>query len=209
MKQIIIYFMALVAAVSAAGRTPADFFTAPGADGVFPELTQNSRMDMMDYFKAGQVREVSNYYEGKSRLLRADSVAVSVAVGTGARVDLFVISDGADTTLMVVETLELPQKDSAISFYNADWQPVRRTLLPRYVMADWLTRAGEGNRAEVERRIPFILAVATYDPVGKLLRLFNTLEEYFPAEGDKAFLAENIRKALVYRWNKGKFSLEK
>lgn len=209
MKYAFLYFLMLFAAFGASARDAGSFFTDAGADAAFPELTQLNRMDMMDYFRAGQVRDITNYYDGSARMVRADSAVVTVQTARGCVVDLYVIADRKDTTLMVVETLSLPQKDSRVKFYNADWQPIATIVLPAYTLSDWLTEAGRKSRAEVERRIPFVLAVASFNPETGVLCLTNTLEGYFPDEDDKAFVAEMVRKSLLFRWNKGKFKLQK
>lgn len=200
---------ALCTALCGHARDAKAFFADEGASAAFSEIGATERLDMLDYFAAGQEHPVANIYSGRSRLLRADSAAVSVEVAHGVVVDMYVLPAGRDTVLMVVETVELPQKDSNIAFYGADWRPLKKSPLPKYVLSDWLSLAGSKERDEVERRLPFILAQAVYNPDTQVLRLSNTMDEYFVDDEDKAFVAQNLRKSLAYTWKNGKFVLEK
>lgn len=200
---------ALCVTLCAQARDAIAFFTAEGAEAAFPEIERTERLDMIDYFTAGQEHNVSNTYGGRSRLMRATPEAVTAQVAPGVVVDLYVIPAGRDTLLMTVETVEVPQKDSNVAFYDAGWQKISKSPLPKYVLADWLTLSGAKERDEVERRLPFVLALAVYNPDTRVLRFSNTMDEYFVDDEDKAFVAQNLRKSLAYRWKGNKFVLEK
>lgn len=192
-------------AATAAPRDAISFFTHSGADAAFPEISANRRLDMIDYLQAGQLRAMENNMHGQAQLIEADSIHVSLTPAAYTRTDLYLLPGAADTLLMVIETLQLPQPDSRITFYNTDWTPCARQPLTPPVLTDWLTDAGAKDRAATEQRLPFILASATYSPATQTLTLTNTLADYYPDAADRKFISRNIRPDLTYRWTGSRF----
>lgn len=186
-----------------------EFFTSEASNSIFPELTVADRLDMSDYYDAGQEHSIKDYYNGMAKIVKADSTHVSMQIGGSVVVDLFQLQDGDKLIYMAVETLELPQRDSAIKFYNTDGKPVKKTVLTQPVLGDWLTVFGKKNIKDVYRLIPFITAQARYNPATGMLTFRHTLDDSYADEHDKAFIAENLRTHVVYTWKNGKFILEK
>lgn len=202
---LILLTAAALASTAAPPRDAISFFTHSGADTAFPEISANRRLDMIDYLQAGQLRAMENNMHGQAQLIEADSMHISLTPAAYTRTDLYLLPGPADTLLMIVETLQLPQPDSRITFYNTDWTPCQRQPLTPPVLTDWLTDAGAKDRADTEQRLPFILASATYSPATQTLTLTNTLADYYPDAADRKFISRNIRHTLTYRWTGTRF----
>lgn len=207
------YIIALAFSISMATATAAaglrDFFASDASNAIFPELTVADRLDMLDYYDAGQEHPVKDYYNGTANIVTADSTHLSLRIGGSVTVDLFQLSDGNKPTYMVIETLELPQKDSDVKFYSSDGKVLKKSVLNRPVLADWLTEFGKKNIKDVHRLIQFITAQARYNPSNGMLTFRHTLDDSYADEHDKAFIAENLRTHVAYTWNNGKFIQEK
>lgn len=204
----VLYILMLVF-ISAEARTAADFFvTAPHS--VVPYLSTNDRMDMLDYFRSNLPpkttnslgRSVSIDYESESlvRFLAGDSITMEVGV----------VARGRDTLLVVVETLPLSVPDSRVAIYDAKWRPYKKQPVLAPALSDWLTAEGHRRAAEVEDGIPFVTAIARFDPLSMSLVFTNTLSEYFaPRDTDAQALVALLKPSLTFTLNSGLLRVKK
>lgn len=98
-------------------------------DSVMPYLTENNRLDMIDFMQAGMRAEVTNKLGGKSVMtfLSADSLSIDMS----AVMVVSVSFSGANRTsangepLIKVEKTYSPetkkQSEVVIDFYSSDW----------------------------------------------------------------------------------------
>ena len=197
----------LVAVLTAGARSVTDFFTAEGADNVLGLVDRTTRLDMMDYFNSGIAHASANTLGGQASVTAIDSLGrwMSYSPAQGIGEQIAVLDAGKDTVLMVIETLPLPQPDSRISFYDAEWQPLAKRPLAAPVLADWLTADGEAHRQEVEAMLPFMMAAATYNPDTRTLTLAHSMDAYLANKDDKANLQKWLRPSLSYSLKGRKF----
>lgn len=136
LRPIIIALAALLASATAGARTALDFFVEMPPE-VFNMLSRTSRLDMIDYYNAGLSTGSNNAMGGKSRILKADSLAVDFLVSKSSLATLAVIPNGGDTVIAFIETVKLPTPDSSLRFFRADgWKPL---AVEMPVMADFLS----------------------------------------------------------------------
>lgn len=198
--------MLLTVALGAAGRNVLQFFAMPEADGALPLLDTNTRLDMLDYFMSDIRRPTSNLLGGEAIITGADSLMLTFETGRGIDMQVAVLVSGRDTTLMVIETLYLPQADSRIGFYNTDWTPREGRVLAEPELGNWLTTLGRSEREDVERMVPFMLWRSTWDPATGLLTLRHSMSDYFFGEEDRAAVDRWLRPALRYRLKGKRFT---
>lgn len=103
------------------------FRTIP--DSLLPTLSQNNRLDMLDFMDSSMKAEVDNLLGGKSEmtLLTADSITVQVS---GAlKVSLLMMTptepiDSCKHVIAMVRTygIEARQLESTVAYYSPGWQ---------------------------------------------------------------------------------------
>jgi hypothetical protein len=207
MNKFIAILITLAVAITAQGRNVADFFKLEKADNAIPLLSQNTRLDMVDYFDNGLPHTSSNNMDGSARIISADNNTINFEITSETPCALSMITAKSDTILMMVETIKLPQSDSNISFYSKNWEALKREAFTAPKLADWLTATGKSEREDVEIWLPFMLWQAEY--ANNTLTLTNTLNEYYVDESDLAKLSKWILPKLTYRYNGKKFVLAK
>ena len=176
-------FMLPVAALSqdepAAASKAVDFFNSAPLD-VAGNLSQISRLDMVDYFVSGSTFKSENQLGAKVALKSLgdemvvwqddDSVSTAIVVLPSA-------SPRADTLLMVIRTIGGPMPDSEVSFYDSGWNEIRDLRgFPRPALKDWVKPAGRRMLAEIGETLPFMLATAGYDAETRTLTLTNLMD---------------------------------
>lgn len=218
MRHILTLIIVLTAMQAHAQLTAAKCFVdAP--DEVMPMLPRNTRLDMLDYYRAGSDRHSTNIFEGDSRILAIDSVDGSSSVvfesGTGLRGQIFVLNaDSAEPLIGVVETVDTPLPDSSLRIYDKTWQcigsllalPNATVAVPSPKLADWLKHSSD--RSAVAESLPFVMATYEYVPSRRALVLKHSMEGYFEkTEGDKVL--SKIKPQLTYVWDGKQFKPSK
>ena len=123
MRRLLSILLLSVALMPLAGeaRTVADLFaTEPGT--LFPMLTRTNRLDMVDYYRSGQIVPIVNNLMGGSTLLELDSTYLKVQTSGSRVVEMLMRKVGKDTVVTVIETVTTPVPDSRLSQWNSHWQ---------------------------------------------------------------------------------------
>ena len=123
MRRLLTILLLSVALSPLAGeaRTVADLFaTEPGT--LFPMLTRTNRLDMVDYYRSGQIVPIVNNLMGASTLLELDSTYLKVQTSGSRVVEMLMRKVGKDTVVTVIETVTTPVPDSRLTQWNSHWQ---------------------------------------------------------------------------------------
>lgn len=181
---------------------------AKAPQSVFPLLDTNTRLDMIDYFRAGMKTESKNALGGGSALLDLSDASMRVKMSDASVDQVFLLpTAGADTIIGVIRTVATPGHDSSMTLYTSKWQSVpaaQKFSAP--VLRDWVTDAS--HLPDVEAVVPFMLTGYSYDPATSTLTLTNNL---------KGFLSEDIYEmvsaymlpSLTYSWDGRRFTRRK
>lgn len=104
-------------------------------DSLLPSLSQNNRLDLIDFHLSGMKAEVENRFGGTSRMTSLTVDSLSLSLSECKRVDmlLFTLEDSIETGSQVVVFAETFLVDTlygetVIRFYTTDWQPITRPL---------------------------------------------------------------------------------
>lgn len=186
-----------------AQRTAADFFTEAPAK-LFPLLDQNTRLDMVDYYKSNLATPSNNKLDGKSVITDMKPESVSVRMTPASSVQIAVLPASSDSVVMVISTVSTPGKDSSAAFYTTAWeeQPAEK-YFSKPEWKDWIVKGGSVD--EVTMQVPFMLASYVYDPATKTLTLTNNLETFLD-ETIYEMISPSLKKSLTYTWNGKKFT---
>ncbi len=217
-KAILLIIIGFTAMHAQAQLTAAKCF-ADAPDDILPMLARNTRLDMLDYYRAGSDRQSTNIFGGNSRILAIDSVAGGSSLtfegGSGIRAQIFVLNaDSPDPLIGIIETVDTPMPDSSLRIYDKNWQCVGSLLLPAGKgiavpapkLADWLIRPADSDN--VAGHLPFVMATYAYDPASRTLSVKHSMDAYFePSEGAKVL--DKIKSQLTYAWDGRQFKPKK
>ena len=97
-------------------------------DSLLPLLSQNNRLDMLDFMEAGMEAEVTNLLNGRSvmTLLTADSLSVQLT--EASRLDLKLVQPAAHGVGPIVRVIytygnDTELADRRVKDYTRDWVP--------------------------------------------------------------------------------------
>lgn len=206
-SRLLLSFFILAACLTAAARTAADFFVeAPNKAMML--FDKNLRMDMLDYFKAGQRRDVSFFdKEGGSHIVALSDSSLTIVVGKRGTIQLAMIPMRSDTVIAIVETVATPAPNSIITVYNAS-NPQRQTTVAMPGPETFI-RPDIAKEAKGKELPPFMLASAVYEPETQRFILKPTIASYY-TDADRpetvGMMVDSL--AWIYKGN-GRFVVDK
>lgn len=170
---------------------------------VFQLISTNTRMDMIDYYKAGMDRVSANEAGGECMLLGLEPESVTLKAGTDITYQFFVLEGKAKPYIGVIETLSTPGDESMVRFYTSDWTPVdmkKKGMFSAPRLSDWMISDDKATRAEAAETLPFILTSYAYDPSTQTLTVTNNMGSYYhPTDTPEAL--KQLKHTITYKWD--------
>lgn len=153
-KKLILIIAVMTLSLSASAQIKmADVFrTMP--DSIVRLLTNNDRMDLLDFAESNMTAKVTNRLDGKSTLniLTDDYLHLTVTTLSSLQMRLFPLSDGRQA-VVVVKTVAGPAKDSVLKIYTADWSEqldVKQHVIAPSLDAYWTKPLDEMTEEELQ-----------------------------------------------------------
>lgn len=209
MKKHLLTLALMGAALTGMAQTSAaDLFTS-APQNVFPLLDQNTRLDMVDYYKNGMSTPSQNSLDGCSLITEMTPASLTVKMTDSSAMQIMELKGSKGTVVALISTVATPGLDSNIKFFDSDWKPLpTESYFVKPGWKEWLTDSGRQNQDEVTMQVPFMLASYRIDPESGTLTLTNNLSHFL----DKALyddLSTYLRPQLVYLWNGKNYTLQK
>ena len=134
-KFILVYLLMLFASVGSAQEpTLRDVFRQI-PDSLMPSLSQNNRLDFIDFMDSNMKASVRNLLGGMSEMTALTDDSLSVRMSDALRIDMLLLTldEPVDTIRQVVVFAESFLTDSVyqeteLKFYTPDWQLITRDL---------------------------------------------------------------------------------
>ena len=172
------------------------FASAP--DSIFPLLTQNNRLDCIDFLENGMTAKVKNRFDETSELLKLTDDYLLLDVSSKSHVEILQLND---SIFCLVHTYLGPAPDSEIRFYKTDWTFQNIQAPKPSVLEFW-----KAVPAEDERTARFaqafqtqqMLVEITIDASNKELIYTLNTSELFKKEKE---VAQQYVQPLRYRWD--------
>ncbi|MDE7135588.1 MAG: DUF3256 family protein [Muribaculaceae bacterium] len=205
MKRTLLAIAASVAALAAGAQATARsaLTTAPGI--VLPELSESTRLDMLDYYDSGMKKPIPDIFGTECVLDTLGNDKATIRFGEHKTLSIYVLPYGKKELIMTVETLNVPQADSHIAFYSTKWEPIEtKKFFAEPKLADWVGKLAGEKLVDIENALPFILYQADYDPSTGTLRLTSVLDGYVANE-NMPLAKEAVAKSLTYTWSGKRF----
>lgn len=105
---------------------------------VVPYLSENNKLDLIDFVESDMKAEVHNLLDGKSELLKLTDHYASLLLNEVTQMDMRLLDveepiDSARQIICVVTTYGIDIRDSQIDFYSVKWRKLdatERIMLP-------------------------------------------------------------------------------
>lgn len=119
-----LFFLAWMSLTAQAQRsTMAELFKAM-PDSVLPILTQNNRLDMIDFMEAGMKAEVTNLLDGQSVMNALSADSLSIQLDSVLQIDMRTETASDSTILIKVRRTYRTSKkeeEQVTDVYDAEW----------------------------------------------------------------------------------------
>ncbi|MCM1005688.1 MAG: DUF3256 family protein [Prevotella sp.] len=174
----------------------------------FSIISKSTRLDMLDYAKAGTEYNAINEMFGNSSITAYSDTCINVAISAASSAQVFTLPTDKGGMAAIIYTVGCNAPDSQIDFYSSALQPLKTTkyfnppllkdfLLPQYKNDKQLLNSLTGA-------IPFIALEYKYDPSGQALTVTLSLKELVSKEDYEKY-SQYLHSLLQYRWNGKKF----
>lgn len=96
-------------------------------DSLFPYLTHNSRLDMLDFMEANMKAEVTNVLDGKSEMTYLSSDSLCMRLSDVLTMEMKLLTDngksGDKHSVQIVRTyvINKNQSERVVDIYSSDW----------------------------------------------------------------------------------------
>lgn len=209
MKQVILTIAFMVSCFAMEAQNIAPLFTAM-PDSFTPQLESAWRKDLVDLYKEGKSAKLQNTMDGTSILktLSDDYVDLQITDVSALQLKLLPLVNNTYIICMV-NTVAGPVKDSRISFYTTDWNPLdAKDLFTPSEMSSFIKARTDQTAAEYkEARLAADMLLVEYrlNPANTELEAILTTPQYLGKE-QRALLMPFINETpLIYSWEKSRF----
>ena len=127
-KIIILGILILTTFAAEAQNTMKDVFLSM-PKSLTPELTENNRLDMVDFIESKMKARVDNLLDGHSELLMLNDKAFSLQISETLRYDVRLLLADGDSIICLVATYGKDAPESNVTFYKASWEPIPSSQL--------------------------------------------------------------------------------
>lgn len=202
MKTLTIFLLAVLTALplSLPARTVREFFAdEPGQ--IFAIINRSARLDMCDYFDAGQKVSVENLFGNGTRLDTITDLYMRLHTSETHIVEIRLMPFKSDTIIAVIETALTPAPDSHITFYNRHWYRLReiKPFKAPTINDFFLSSTPKDTRRELIAGLQFPMIEYTFTGPGfATLEARHSLRAFLGKEVFKSY-APYMRPTLTYR----------
>ena len=128
MRKITLLFCLLLALELSAQTAIRDLLKSM-PDSVIPYLTENNRLDMIDFMESNMDAVVTNSLGGKSQLLKLTDQYASIKLSEASSVAMRLLDvstpvDSLPQILCLVRTYGTDIRESSVAFYSLAWRPL-------------------------------------------------------------------------------------
>ncbi len=95
--------------------------------GMFQLLTDNNRLDLLDYWDSGLKSPVTNQLDGDSKILLLNDSLLQLQLSEALQADIWLLdvaepADGNSQVVCLLRTYGTDVKSTTIQFFTTDWQ---------------------------------------------------------------------------------------
>lgn len=168
---------------------------------IMPSVAPDVRLDMVDYANSGSDKMSANELDGRCRIDKLTDTRLVARLSDVSTWELDLLPYRGDTIYMVLHTLQTPEPDTRVSFYDRSWSPLSAQLFAEPQVADYLKpKLSREEREDVANAIPFVLQQIEYDPVERTLTATPVFDRYVP-DDEYARVSGYLDGPVRYKYN--------
>jgi len=180
-------------------------------DSMIPYLSQNNRLDFIDFKDSNMDAKVSNALNGTSTMDVLNDRFLSLTLNEASSMQMRLLPvntpvDSMQQIICIVRSIGVQSKHSIVSFYSCSWRPLELSIQGCYDEADLLVRPESMSldRFNEIRKI-FIptMLYAELSPDEDCMTI--TLSEH-KASADDLVDIETVKKSIKLKWNGENFN---
>lgn len=128
MRRILLAALCWVALDSSA-QVPMSQVLKQMPDSIVPYLSENNKLDMIDFLDSKMKAEVHNLLDGRSELLTLTERSAALQLNEASRLDIRLLDveepiDSASQIVCLVSTYGTDVQESRVAFYSLRWHPL-------------------------------------------------------------------------------------
>ena len=120
-KQLLIALSMFLAGTSSAQISMSDALKIM-PNSMIPYLTENNRLDCIDFFEAGMKAEVRNALDGKSELLQLTDRYAMFHLNDAVEMELALLNANERQLICMISTFGKDIRESNITFFDTTWK---------------------------------------------------------------------------------------
>ena len=180
-------------------------------DSVFPLLTRNNRLDMIDFYDNKMSAQVTNRLDGKSELKKMSDSYICLQMTSANREELLLLTKRDSSQIVLrLSTFMSPIAESSFCFYTTAWSVLKEKslLTPPTIKDFWLENDAcddkQLSRAKEMMNAPFIEAKINPENFS----VDFSLSQLGLTADDRKFVANYLRPVIKYEWTGNEFRRE-
>lgn len=208
LKRIIFVAFAWLTCLSGQAQLAVRDIFAAAPDSIFPLMTQNNRLDCLDFKENNMQARVKNLLDQYTEMTDLTRHYLRIQMTERSTVQMRLLST-TDSIFCLIRTYLGPKPDSRITFYRSDWTEIQMDA-PQPEVEDFWSPVPDSLKQTAKfcqmslHDLPLISIDANQDEDA---RLTYTLQTGELAEKEKK-VAEEYTHPLLYRWNGKEFIAE-
>ena len=208
MKKIFSFAIACLACLSGQAQlTVRDIFAA-APDSIFPLMTQNNRLDCLDFKENNMQARVRNLLDTYTEMTDLTPFYLRIQMTERSTAQLRLLS-ASDSIFCLINTYWGPHPDSHIAFFRSDWTPLQMDA-PQPQVEDFWSPVPDSLRQAAkftQMSLRDLTLISIDASSGEETLLTYTLQTGELA-GEEKRIAQEYTHPLVYRWNGKEFDAE-
>ncbi len=209
MKKYILYTLACLFCLAGNAQLSIRDIFAAAPDSIFPLMTQNNRLDCLDFKENNMQARVKNRMDLFTEMTDLTSNYLRIQMTEHSIVQMRLLS-ASDSTFCLINTYLGPAPDSHITFFRADWTPVSIDAPQPAVEDFWKpvpdSLKQEAKFAQMSLKDLTLISIDAYSEEEATLTF--TLQTSELADEEKK-VATDFTQPLTYRWDGKEFVEEK
>ena len=128
-------------------------------DSIVPYLSENNRLDFIDFMDSNMAAQVDNTLQGRSTMTRLTDRYTQVRLNEASQLELMLLPvaepvDSASQVICMVRTYGKDQRESSVAFYSVKWNRLDASAYIDYdVTGSFEAQLTDADQAAAEPRL--------------------------------------------------------
>jgi hypothetical protein len=209
MKKIFFLFIVLLTCFNTIHSQSVDWYFIKMPVNLLPTLPENSKKDLVDFFKNDRTAVMPDTFGGEMNLkiLTGDYLLLQTSQASGIQLKMLPVNDSV-RVIALINTAYAPLQSSIIRFYDTDWKLLKTIKSPEITCLDFFDIKGAGKELSdrFEKYCIRLFVKLDFEPRSTDLIATQSIKEDSQIDFPKEFLPY-LKDSIKFHWIGGQFSL--